>query len=202
MKYLFLLMLITINHGCSKYQLEPSLALNQMDKPIKINSYTIHMNKKIKIWTKDSLLKASENILQASMLLDSIPLVKSQNNKDYFHMDIDIKYWQGGAGGDAYLSAITLGIIPTWGEDNNLFEYKFNLYKNGKLYRSNNYSVNETHYSHILLLPFALIDNIIFNPPLDFYRAALHTNIQVYNKYEETNNLPSGKIIAHDDRYN
>ena len=178
-KYLCLLVLIIINTGCSTYQISPDLKVKKNNQAISIKSYSINMSYKTKVWTSSSILNETKDVLSSSTLLKAIPTDKYVQNEDYFHMDIHIEYWHGGAGGDAFLSLISLGLIPTWGENKDLYKYKFNLYKNGSLYRENAYSIDEEYYTHILLLPFSLVSMVSSNPAIDFYKQALLENIKI-----------------------
>lgn len=171
--YFFIFILIV--SGCSTYQLEPVVEKSINESPIKIHSYSISISENTKVWTRSDILEKTKESLDSSVKLDSIPKSTSQAKINY-HLDIDIKYWHGGAGGDAFISALSLGLIPTWGENRGLFIYEFDLYKNGELYNSRTYSVNEKHYSHIVLLPFSIIDLLAPNKPLKYYVETLHAN--------------------------
>ena len=178
-KFCFLLLIFSIVSGCSSYQISPVLELSKESQPIQIDSYSINISENTKIWTKSSILNKTESVLNSSKKLASVPNGNAPNSEPYYHMAIDVKYWHGGAGGEAFITALSLGLIPTKGEHRDLFVYKFNLYKNGKLVRENIYSINEEHYNHLVLLPFALIDNLFTNPPVSLYREALVKNVHI-----------------------
>ncbi|WP_444888725.1 hypothetical protein [Microbulbifer sp. JMSA008] len=171
--YFFILILVV--SGCTTYQLEPVVKQATNESPIKIHSYSISISENTKVWTRNDILEKTKESLNTSVRLDFVPVHTAQAKSNY-HLDIDIKYWHGGAGGDSFISALSLGLIPTWGENKDLFIYKFDLYKNGELHHSNTYSVNEKHYSHILLLPFTIIDLVSPNKPLEYYVETLHAN--------------------------
>ncbi len=170
---------IIINTGCSTYQISPELKVQKNNQVISIKSYSINMSYKTKVWTSSSILNETKDVLSSSALLKAIPTDKYVPNEDYFHMDIDIEYWHGGAGGEAFVSLISLGLIPTWGENKDLYKYTFNLYKNGSLYRNSVYSIDEEYYTHILLLPFLFVSMASSNPTVELYKQALLENIRI-----------------------
>lgn len=178
-KFCFLLLIFSFVGGCSSYQISPVLELTKASQRIQIDSYSINISENTKIWTKSSILSKTENVLSSSKRLASVPSDNTPSSEPYYHMAIDIKYWHGGAGGETFITALSLGLIPTKGEHRGLFVYKFNLYKNGKLVRENIYSINEEHYNHLVLLPFSLIDNLFTNPPVSLYREALVKNVHI-----------------------
>mgnify|MGYP003383992880 CR=1 FL=1 len=188
-KCLFLSCIVVLSAGCSVYRISPELEQVQDIQPITIDSYSLQISEKTKIWTRSSILSKTKDVLSTSALLDSVPIKKTPYSQDYFHLDIDVQYWHGGAGGDAFISALSLGLIPTWGENSGIFKYRFNLYRNGELHRTKSYSVNEEYYSHLILLPFALIDNLFFNHPTNIYRQALVENTHITSSSNGQNML-------------
>ena len=178
-KIFFLSCLMVFSVGCSVYQISPELEQGKYIQPITIDSYSLNIGEKTKIWSNSSILSKTKDVLNSSASLDSVPPKKAQYSDPYLHLDIDVQYFHGGAGGDAFISLLSLGLIPTWGENSGIFKFRFNLYKNGELYRTNSYSVNEEYYSHLILLPFGLVDNLLFNHPTNMYKEALIENTHI-----------------------
>ena len=157
--------------------MKPETLNTEIKSTIEINSYSINTNREMKIWDESNFHDETKELLSSSTFLSYIPFNKSKDDNDYYHMNIYVGFYHGGAGGDAFISAFSLGLIPTWGTDENIYNYKFTLYKNGRLFKTQSYSVSRDNYNHLILLPFAIIDLIIFNDAINFYKKALKENL-------------------------
>jgi len=213
--HILLLVIVIINTGCAVRKIHPEPKECSHSENYLINSYThtvespyVNMNNK-RDFTVNVYSKTKKTLIH-STLLETIPNLKQDNSSDTFHLDIFAKYQgHGGAGGQEFLTGLSLGLIPSWGTRKNLYEYKFKLYKNGQLYKTSDYHIDEDFYAHLILLPYGLWDTyFVFTDgmhyePIELYDLALHTMIkkcsnenemelvmQRPNKYEERNTNP------------
>ncbi|MGY2438203.1 hypothetical protein [Pseudomonas sp. SDO52101_S400] len=82
----------------------------------------------------------------------------------------------GGACGQEYLTGLSLGLIPSWCTRPNLLKFSFTLNNDHGFCRQKAYSISSTSFSHIILIPFAMVE--ADNPPLTIYQAALKDFLQ------------------------
>ncbi|VVN03100.1 hypothetical protein PS664_03407 [Pseudomonas fluorescens] len=82
----------------------------------------------------------------------------------------------GGACAQEYLTGLSLGFIPSWCTRPELFKFQFILNGNHGVCRQKTYSISAQTFSHITVIPFAMLDTE--DQPLTLYSAALKTFLQ------------------------
>ncbi|MGC5700719.1 hypothetical protein J4P02_11035 [Pseudomonas sp. NFXW11] len=82
----------------------------------------------------------------------------------------------GGACTQDYLTGLSLGLIPSWCTRSNIFKFDFMLNKDRSFCRQKTYSISSTSFSHLTMIPFALLN--ADNQILTLYQAALKDFLQ------------------------
>ncbi|QJI40124.1 hypothetical protein HKK52_04050 [Pseudomonas sp. ADAK2] len=160
--------------GCTSYASKPTINEHVETGIIEIiSSYSYEM---------DSPLKGSRFGKDAyAVTQKTIPNAKDLSSKltDSTLPTLEIKISEfpfGGACGQEYLTGLSLGLIPSWCTRPNLFKFNFTLNNDHGFCRQKTYSISSTSFSHLLLIPFAILE--ADNQPLTIYQAALKYFLQ------------------------
>lgn len=163
--------------GCASYSIEPIPAKHTQENNIEIYSFSYHMDNfdfTDKGEFEKLTLSSTKNILKNSVQVIHLP--DSDNIKKHYYLEINIKQKSGGgACSQEYLTGLSLGLIPSWCTRHDLYHYLFKLYRNSQLCSKNEFSVDETSYSHLIFLPVGLIQIAqgVYSEPVKLYEEAL-----------------------------
>jgi len=160
--------------GCTSYASTPAINEHvETETTETISSYSYEMDSPSKNsrFGKDAYAatqKAIPNAKDLSSRLKGSPVPTLEIKISEFPF--------GGACGQEYLTGLSLGLIPSWCTRPNLFKFNFTLNNDHGLCRQKVYSISSTSFSHLILIPFAMVE--ADNPPLTIYQAALKDFLQ------------------------
>ncbi|MBL4898852.1 MAG: hypothetical protein JKX76_04280 [Colwellia sp.] len=163
--------------GCSTYTLQPQVVSCEIKAEIKINSFRLNITGSG--YSKefdDELHSITKSILANSEESDTV-LVGSPPPKG-MHLIISVNQaGHSGAGAHEFLTALSLGLIPTWTTRDNFYEFSFILNNDGEVVKKSEYTVNRKDYGHIVLLPFAIeeMTRSYYKPAYDHYKNVLNS---------------------------
>lgn len=156
-------------HGCTSYASKPVVnARVDSAKNESVSSFTYEVNSP---W-KDSRFgkrayEATQKIIPNAQDIRSTPMASTRPA-----LAIKIsEFSSGGACTQEYLTGLSLGLIPSWCTRPELFKFDFILNDNHGVCRQKTYSISALTFSHITLIPFAVLDSE--DQPLTLYQAAL-----------------------------
>ena len=160
--------------SCTSYSSHPTInehVKSEEKENISSFSYEIHSPWKNSRFSEDAYaatLKLIPNAHDISSDLTASPLPA---------LEIKISaFSSGGACAQEYLTGLSLGLIPSWCTRPNLYKFNFILNKDHRFCRQQTYSISSTSFSHLTVIPFALLNTE--NQPLTLYQAALKDFLQ------------------------
>ncbi|QKV64503.1 hypothetical protein HUW52_16905 [Pseudomonas sp. 43A] len=155
--------------GCTSYATVPTInehAGTATQEIISSFSYKIDSPWKNSRLGKDAYA-LTKNIIPNAQDLSSSPVASSLPALEIKVSEFSL----GGACTQEYLTGLSFGLIPSWCTRPDLFKFDFILNKENGVCRQRTYSVSATTVSHLVVIPFALLQPE--NRPLGIYQASL-----------------------------
>ncbi|MGX5797486.1 hypothetical protein ACWHY4_27660 [Pseudomonas sp. E2-15] len=165
---------VIVCSGCTSYASKPIISEHvESAKKEMISSFTYEVDTP---WKNSRFGKGAYEVTQAI-----IPTAKDNSTSVVAAklpaLQIKIsEFSSGGACGQEYLPGLSLGLIPSWCTRPKLFKFDFTLINNQGVCRQKTYSISSTTFSHITMIPFAMLNTD--NQPLTIYQAALKDFLQ------------------------
>lgn len=161
--------------GCTSYSSQPTInepIEHETQEIISSFSYAINSPWKDSRFGKDAYA-ATRKVIPYAQDTGSSPAAPAMSA-----LEIKIsEFPSGGACGQDYLTGLSLGLIPSWCTRTNLFKFDFILNKDQRFCRQKTYSINSTSFSHITMIPFALLNTD--NQPLTLYQETLKDFLRI-----------------------
>ena len=166
-------------YGCSSYQIAPEPPLVEHKAELQIDMYSFEYKSLFKNEQLERILEAKNAVtLNRAIRVPAFP--KNFGGALSHHLAIQVvNNGSGGACPQDFLTGLSLGLIPSWCTRERRFSFQFQLYENDRLCGSNDFSVNETMYGHLLLIPIGLFQEFVipYRSFSDFYDKALKSMI-------------------------